>query len=214
VHSLLNKGIGLLYHTGHGTDTGWDQCFALEGLDNLRNADRLPIVFSAGCSTARFATLPPYEAYVDREGKEHKGTNAGEVFTNPPPPPAPYQKGSFNPPGLGEQLLRGGPNGAVAYIGCNTGSHPCGLTLMEGFVKAFQALDATPDESKARPNGGPRLGDCWSQAVSYYYDSERLSQLAPNEDWYPASIFFLGMKFMLFGDPTLLMPARPMPTSK
>jgi hypothetical protein len=214
VHSLLNQGVGLLYHTGHGTDTEWEQCFSLNGLDNLRNADRLPILFSAGCSTARFATLPPYEAYVDREGKTHKGTNAGEVFTNPPPPPAPYQKGSFNPPGLGEQLLRGGPNGAVAYIGCNTGSQPCGLTLMEGFVKAFQALGATRGEPKTGPNRGPRLGDCWSQAVSYYYDSERLSQLAPNEDWYPASIFFQGMKFMLFGDPTLLMPTRPMATSK
>lgn len=195
VRSLLNTGVGLLYHTGHGSDTIWDQCFSLDGLAQLRNADRLPILFSAGCSTARFATLPPYEAYVDVEAKEHPGTFDGEVFTSPPPPPAPYQKGRFNPPGLGEQLLRDGPNGAVAYIGCNTGSQPCGLTLMEGFVRAFGAA-----------KGKPRLGDCWSQAVSYYYDTERLSQLVPNDDWYPASIFFQGMKFMLFGDPTLKMP--------
>ena len=198
VLSLFNKGVGLLYHAGHGTDTEWEQCFSLQGLAQLNNADRLPIVFSAGCSTARFATLPPYEAYMDVAGKEHKGTNGGEVFTSPPPAPAPYQKGRFNPPGLGEQLLRGGPHGAVAYIGCNTGSQPCGLTLMEGFAKAFGAA-----------KGVPRLGDCWSQAVTYYVDTERLSQLAPTNDWYPASIFFQGMKFMLFGDPTLKMPTPP-----
>jgi hypothetical protein len=27
--------------------------------------------------------------------------------------------------------------------------------------------------------------------------------MASNDDWYPPSIFFQGMKFMLFGDPTL-----------
>ena len=63
--------------------------------------------------------------YVDVDGKEHKGTTAGEVFEAPPPPPAPYQRGKYNVTGLGEQLLRAGPNGAVAYIGCNTGSQPC-----------------------------------------------------------------------------------------
>ena len=47
------------------------------------------------------------------------------------PPPAPYQKGKYNPTGLGEQLLKKGPDGAAAYIGCNTGSQPCGLTSHE-----------------------------------------------------------------------------------
>jgi hypothetical protein len=203
VRALLNAGVALLCHTGHGSDTGWDQCLSLAQMAQIRNADRLPILLSAGCSTARFATLPPYEAYVDVSGKEHAGTNSGEVFTAPPEPPAPYQKGRFNPPGLGEQLLRGGPGGAVAYIGCNTGSQPCGLTLLEGFIGALGAA-----------KGEPRLGDCWSQAVSYYYATERLSQIVPSEDWYPASIFFQGMKFMLFGDPSLKITAPQMRPQK
>jgi hypothetical protein len=95
---------------------------------------------------------------------------------------------------LGEQLLRGSDNGAVAYIGCNTGSQPCALTLLEGFVDALH---------RARE---PRLGDCWAGAVAYYYEHERLATLKPNDDWYPPSIFFQGMKFMLFGDPSLRMP--------
>ncbi len=193
--SLMNEGVGLVFHAGHGSDDSWEGCTNLDTLlSKLHNADRLPVVLSAGCSTARFATLPPYEAYLDVHGAEHKGTNFGEIFHAPPPPPAVYQKGRYNPTGLGEGLLRRGPTGAVAYIGCNTGSQPCGLTLLEGFSLALARRDE------------PRLGDCWSSAVAHYYDAEHLATIRPTPDWYPASIFFQGMKFMLFGDPSLRLP--------
>lgn len=194
VLQLLDTGVDLLLHAGHGTDTSWNECLHLAKVKQLKNAQRLPVLVSAGCSTARFATLPPYEPYLDVHNVEHKGSDAGEVFKEPPPPPAAYQKGRFNPPGLGEQLVRQGPNGAVAYIGCNTGSQPCGLTLLQGFAKAWGEAPA------------PRLGDCWAQAVSFYYDQEHLETLKPNADWYPPSIFFQGMKFMLYGDPSLRLP--------
>lgn len=79
-------------------------------------------------------------------------------------------------------------------IGCNTGSQPCGLTLLEGFVLGLGEVDE------------PRLGDCWNHAIRHYHRKERLSEIAPTESWYPASIYFQGMKFMLFGDPSLLLP--------
>ena len=88
-----------------------------------------------------------------------------------------------------------GQSGAVAYIGCNTGSQPCALTLLDGFMIAL------------RKAAHPRVGDCWASAISYYYDKEGLARLTPNDDWYPPAIFFQGMKFMLFGDPTL--PTAP-----
>ena len=43
----------------------------------------------------------------------------------------------------------------------------------------------------------------WVVGVSRYVEVERLHELAPTDSWYPPSIFFQGMKFMLFGDPTL-----------
>ena len=196
LRAVLNEGVGLVVHAGHGAADAWEQCFSLGDLDRITNSARLPVVISAGCSTAYFAPLAPYGAYVDVEGKEHRGTDDKEVFTAPPPPPSPYQRGRFNPTGLGEQVLKRGPNGAVAYIGCNTGSQPCGLTLVEGFVRALA-------EAKE-----PRLGDCWASAIRYYFDKEHLAALKPNADWYPPSIFFQGMKFMLFGDPSLRMPAN------
>ncbi len=199
VRALFDRGMGLVVHTGHGQADAWEQCFSLRDLDAITNASALPVVISAGCSTAYFAPLPPYDGYVDVDGQQHAGTDHKEVFTAPPPPPAPFQKGRFNPTGLGEQLLKRSTNGAVAYIGCNTGSQPCGLTLVEGFVIALA-------ETKQ-----PRLGDCWASAVRFYYDKEHLATLKPNADWYPPSIFFQGMKFMLFGDPSQRLPENTPP---
>ena len=196
LRDVFNQGAALVVHAGHGAADAWDQCFSLRDLDAITNASCLPVVISGGCSTAYFAPLPPYGAYVDVNGVEHQGTDDHEVFSTPPPPPAPYQRGRFNPTGLGEQVLKRGPNGAVAYIGCNTGSQPCALTLLRGFVS----------ELARQPE--PRLGDCWAGAIRYYYDHEHLASLKPNEDWYPPSIFFQGMKFMLFGDPSLRLPSN------
>ena len=159
---MLNEGVGLLVHTGHGQPDAWEQCFSVADLDRLTNATKLPVVISVGCSTAYFAPLAPYGQYVDVDGREHAGTDTGEKFQAPPPPPAPYQRGRFNPTGLGEQMLKRKPSGAVAYIGCNTGSQPCALTLADGFVRVL---------AEARE---PRLGDCWAAAVRFYFEAEHL----------------------------------------
>jgi len=91
---------------------------------------------------------------------------------------------------MGEELLRLSGAGALAYIGCNTGSQPCALTLQRGFVEACS-------------NPGIRLGDAWNAGLRYYFAEEHLADLKPDAGWYPPSIFFQGMKFMLFGDPTV-----------
>jgi hypothetical protein len=201
VIAALNEGAGLACHVGHGSDSQWAGSLSVRGLGKLKDADRLPVIISCGCSTATCAPLPPYTAYVDVDGKEHAGTDKNrEVFHGPPPPPAPYQKGKYNLSGLGEKALRRGPGGAVVYIGCNTGAQPCAITLMEGFLAAMRK---TPH---------PVVGDCWASALRYYYDKEKLAKIAPNNDWYPPSIFFQGMKFMFFGDPTL--PLAPAETSE
>ena len=197
VMALLRGGVRLLCHVGHGEADRWDGCLSLRALDQLPAQARPGVLFSAGCTTARLCTLPPYEAYVDVAGVSHRGTNAGEVFTSPPPPPAPYQRGPHNPTSLGEQCLRRA-TGAVGYIGCDTGAQPCALTLLAGFVGAL----------RGSPTG--RLGDLWVAALRHYWQAERLGELRPTADWYPPAVFFQGMKFLLFGDPTLVLraPAR------
>jgi Peptidase family C25 len=202
VIEAANAGCGLIAHVGHGSDNSWYKSISTRGLGKLKDADRLPVMISVGCSTANFAPLPPYSAYVDSEGQEHAGTNNKEVFRAPPPPPSPYQKGKYNPTGLGEQMLKRGETGAVVYIGCNTGAQPCAITLLEGFLAAMR---------KPEP---PLVGDCWVSAIHYYYDHEKLAKLTPNKDWYPPSIFFQGMKFMFFGDPTVPFARSPASQAK
>ncbi len=196
VRALLNEGTGLVVHTGHGQPDRWEQCFSTADLEKLTPTESLPVFLSAGCSTAHFAPLPPYEPYVDIHGESHAGTDHGETFTAPPPPPAPLQIGPVNPTCLGEQLLRSPGTGGVAYIGCNTGSQPFGLTLVEGFIRELSTGTV------------PRLGDCWNSAVRYYIEQQNLRKLTPTDSWVPPSIFFQAMKFMVFGDPSLRMPAN------
>jgi Peptidase family C25 len=187
---LWNRGQDLILHAGHGNPGDWEQCISVRALPKLVSCDRIPVVFSAGCSTAYFAALAPYDDYMDADGAEHAGTDHGEVFTAPPPPPANYQRGKYNKTGLGEELVRMPQGGAVAYIGCNTGSQPCGLTLQRGFAAAVAGEHV-------------RLGEAWNEALRFYHQQERLAELKPNASWYPPSIFFQGMKFMLFGDPSI-----------
>jgi len=71
---LWNRGEDLILHAGHGLPDEWDQCFSAAALSRLGNGSRLPIVFSAGCSTAYFAALAPYDGYLDSKGLNHIGT--------------------------------------------------------------------------------------------------------------------------------------------
>ena len=196
VRAILNEGAGLMVHTGHGNPDRWDQCLTLADVAKLTNTSSLPVFFSAGCSTAHFAPLPPYEPYLDQAGVAHEGTDRGEKFNSPPLPPAPLQPGKVNPTCLGEQLLKQKDTGGVAYIGCNTGSQPFGLTLVDGFIRELATAPT------------PRLGDCWNSAIRYYVTQQKLGELKPTESWVPPSIFFQGMKFMVFGDPSLRLPAN------
>ena len=191
---LLNDGVDLMLHSGHGSGDQWEQSLHLRDYSKIQNMHRLPVMMSIGCDSARFATLPPYEPYLDVHGVEHQGTNAGEVFDAPPPPAVTYAQGKYNQESLGKKLVTGGPNGAVAYIGCNTGGQPCALTLMDGFTKSWGQSPSA------------RLGDCWKDAVAYYYDQQNLDTIVPDDGWYPASIFFQGMKYMVYGDPSLRLP--------
>lgn len=195
VLALLQGGLDLLVHVGHGGSDAWHASLSARAIPSLTNRERLPVILSAGCSTAVFVANGPYEGYVDVRGQEHAGTNHGEVFDAPPPPPAPYQTGAHNPTSMGEELLRAGPDGAVAYVGCNTGGQPAALTLLEGFAESLGRRTA------------PRLGDCWLDAIEHFHVAERTSELVPTDGWYPPSIFYQPMKYMLFGDPSLALPA-------
>ncbi|MDZ4832121.1 MAG: C25 family cysteine peptidase [Phycisphaerae bacterium] len=179
-----------IFHTGHGSPGAYEGCLAMNTLTGVQQTDALPICVSAGCSTSEVMTQAPYQPYVDVAGIQHIGTNAGERFTSPPPPPNVYQTGASNSTSLAEELVRREHGGAVATIGCVTGSQPCAVSLIDGLTEAIAS-------------GTPTLGACWNHAVARYWEIERLDAINPTADWYPASIFFQGMKFIVLGDPGL-----------
>jgi len=194
VLAALKGGVVLALHSGHGAPDGWHGCLGPNEAAAL--ADAPPAIYaSAGCSTAEVTVQPPYSPYLDVSGILHRGTNDGEVFPAPPAPPSPLQPGRLERTSLGERLVRMPRGGAVAYFGCTTGSQPCALTLVEGLA-LYVASDRQPR----------RLGDAWAFAIARYWREERLADLKPTADWYPPSIFFQGMKFILLGDPSLPLP--------
>ena len=43
VLAALNAGAGLVVHVGHGSEHTWHGCFSVGSLEQVKNADRLPI---------------------------------------------------------------------------------------------------------------------------------------------------------------------------
>ena len=193
VSDAMRAGAPLVLHTGHGEPEGWQH--GLRAADLAKSSDParscLPVVLSIGCSTAVVAPQPPYEPYRDAEGADHSGTNAGEAFTAPPPPPACLQPREFAHASIGARAVAMPVGGAVAYIGCVTGSQPCAHTLLDEFARF---LSERPDAP---------AGEAWRHALARYVELERLRDLKPTESWYPPSIFFQPMKFVFLGDPTV-----------
>ncbi len=193
VIDALAAGRALVLHTGHGHPHGWEHGLQAKDLARTSGSTTLPVLFSIGCSTAEISAQPPYTAYLDADGVTHAGTNNGEIFSAPPPPPACRQSARFGATSLGEESVRMPDGGAIAYIGCVTGSQPCAHTLLDGFA---EFVGAHPRSS---------IGEAWKFALTRYVREERLATLKPTADWYPTSIYFQPMKFVLLGDPSVVL---------
>jgi hypothetical protein len=128
--------------------------------------------------------------------REHRGTNDGEVFADPPPP-APLQPGPLRLHRPGERLLRSPTGGAVVYMAAAQARSPA----------RSRCSRASPRPSPPRPtraSATPGTAPCATTTRA-----SGLSELVPTDSWYPPSVFFQGMKFLFLGDPTLrLTPER------
>ncbi len=165
VAEALAQGPAALFHSGHGQPWGWEGCFDRATINGAPATDTRPLFYSIGGSTA--------------------------VICTPPPSPASLQPSPFNATSVSEEALRRPDGCAIVVIGCVTGSQPCALTLLDGFV------DALAQDPRAA------AGEWWTAALARYVRYERLLGLEPTDSWYPPSIFFQGMKFVYLGDPTV-----------
>jgi len=83
-------------------------------------------------------------------GREHNGTDANESSRRLRRRQS-YQGGRFNSSCLGEALLRSATNGAVAYIGCDTGSQPCAADVGRRFHNSARRIQASHGWATAGP---------------------------------------------------------------
>jgi hypothetical protein len=195
VAAQLNRGVGLVIDVGHGETNGW-RGLKKADLAGLRNADRLPIVFSVGCDTTPLGpgTLPT-TGYRNRNGKVVSAQDLAKTAL--PPPPGVYQPElrALTPMSFGQQMVVGGPTGAVAYIGFTINSNHW-HELLEGFLLA---VDQNPP---------PRLGDVWNFALRHHRKVRKdfINRNKGNYDGLHS--FDQGLRAILLGDPTLLLPSE------
>jgi hypothetical protein len=196
--SIIQDGVGAINVGGHGSEDSWGvNAFTTKSALTLRNK-LLPIVFNTGCGTAQFAVQPPYEAYMDVNGAAHKGVNEGELWpeSHTLPPPATLQTDTHD--AFPEHMLvNNAPYGAIAYVGCVTGSQAWARYLDEFFFKGYSE--------------GSRLGDMWKLMVTEY--CSKVPAIGPigrgettrksGGEWFLVAGYHQPMKFMFFGDPSL-----------
>jgi len=190
INDYLDKGIGFVSYMGHGNMDVWANIYTSEFVSSLNNLNRLTVIFTGGCGTAEFATLPPYSAYTDINGVYHQGTNNGEIFTQTPQQPACIQQEN-NPDSMAEVFTVYYDVGAVGYFGFITGSQSgFNSTLNYCFFEAIV-------------NGHPALGDIWAYMVEKYYETQNFPETVSTPDWTLVAGFHQPWKLFLFGDPSL-----------
>jgi hypothetical protein len=184
----INNGVGFVTYIGHGDNSMWVDYLTIKDLFGLTNASSPAIIFSTACGTSEFGPRPPADPYMDVNGVMHIGNDAGEVFSDVPPPPANIQTDYID--GFGEIITVQIEGGAVAYVGAITGSQQYGLDLNYYF---FQGLSV----------GKPTVGDMWMYMVQTYYQKNTFPVNVDPPDWTVLARFHQAWKFMLFGDPSL-----------
>jgi len=209
----LTSGVGFVNYGGHGNRDVWDNVFYTWSIDNRTfNNFKLPIVHSVGCGTAQFAVQPPYETYVDIDGRTHLGINNGELWPTSLtlPPPTPLQTDIHD--SFPEHMLCYHPDkGAIGYVGCVTGAQAWSKYLDEFFFEGYHEPYAFDGHHLV-----VTLGDMWTNMVTQYCDTTKTESgrtLGPigrgettqkaNGDWFKVAGYHQPIKFMLFGDPSL-----------
>lgn len=163
----------------------------------LENSNRLPVMFSVGCNTAQFHVG---STYVDKNGNEFTSPDKSwpaDPNASVSPEPNPVQrKGSksYDVESMAEYFLLKGDTGAIAYIGCYTGSQAAGQELDKHFFEGcrYSFKPAT-------------LGSVWNYAVNRLIDNNFHFDPNTEIDWYPQAAYHHIQKFLLFGDPSLMV---------
>ncbi|WPD22544.1 MAG: C25 family cysteine peptidase [Candidatus Electrothrix scaldis] len=205
VRNEINAGVGFTVFSGHGARTLWGNSTTTNDIRMLNNTGRLPIIFAAACSTARFH----YDgSYLDVQGNTFVNDLECPIYNdahrcwpvNPDaavrPEPAAIQRNSqqnFDVESMAEEFLVKQDSGGIGYIGAYTGTQGGSQYLM----KYFFDIHAN-SYKRFQP-----LGFLWNYAVERYINNNFHIDFNTTSQWVPQAMFHHIQKYMLFGDPSL-----------
>ena len=219
VAGKINLSVWVSY-VGHGSVHGWDGNGFRKGLVKMTERNSaLPVIFAAGCATARFAVGTPFDSeYVDAMGVRHKFAAAPGAGPDKPsvpammdtltgqvwgahcngcnllplvaPKPNPYDFDRGNANFAYPWLFSYPDGGAIAYFG------------QQGIMTDGMAAELETYMLTDYLKGQRTLGEIYLRAERQYW--EHHIDDAGRQDGHSPSRLFLGF-FVMFGDPSLRM---------
>lgn len=199
LENALDAGVGFVSYVGHGAGAGsgkdgglWGGWYPYDRIPFLNNQSRLPIIFSAACSTGLF----------------HFGSGSyfakwGFVYSNDltpvnpnkyrwAPEPISFSPETYDKDSMAEHFLVKGLQGGIAFIGSYTGTQGGTHALAKYFFQAHAS-------------GMDVIGDAWNEAITNFVNTNIASLTYPGHSWRTAANYHHVHKMLLFGDPSLRM---------
>jgi len=203
ITNYINQGVGFLNYYGHGDMANFAWVYDARHVDDLTNADKLPVVFSSGCQNAEFAPAPPWQDYYDINDVFHAAHGPGPDEIVPAPKPVqPGQGATHNcdREACPENWLVYRDTGAIAFIGsAGLGNPDIPAILDKDLFKAYNL-------------GHRTFGDMWKYMIQQYLDGYGYFDQQGNiidtvypilGDWERKATWNGLVRFIAFGDPSL-----------
>lgn len=189
INTHLNDGAGFMNVISHGSPVSWGVYDVTSDMSGLTNDDKLTIIYSFGCSTAKVGPICPADDYIDIWGTKQTDSY---LYSYPVPKsswvepeiPDPLQDSTTDIACMPEYWNFYSNDGAVAFVGSTAEtSGVMGSPVMQYF------FDSIADGDRV-------LGDVWN-SVSLKVESGGHSI---DSDWDHARRW---LYINVFGDPTL-----------
>ena len=199
INFYLNAGAGFMNVISHGNEYSWGVYDVRTDMSGLSNGDKLTVVYSFGCSTAKVGPIAAADPYIDVNGtyRDYGTTYDASYYPCPianwtePATPSPLQNATTDISCMPEYWDFVSDNGAVAFVGSTAeASGVMGSPVMQYFFQSFA-------------NDGYRvLGDVWKSV------GDKVINGSHNIDsnWDHARRW---LYINLFGDPTLVLGGLP-----
>ncbi|MBC7080742.1 MAG: hypothetical protein H5T44_00590 [Thermoplasmatales archaeon] len=180
INTHLNDGAGFMNVISHGNNVSWGVYNVQTDMDGLTNVDKLTVIYSFGCSTAKLGPICPINRYIDVNGTVR---DYGGEYTYPipigswvePAEPNVIQGSATDISCMPEYWDLYYENGAIAFVGSTAeSSGVMGSPVMQKFFQSFAEGhrilgDLWKSLNDKIINGSYDIGSDWDRTRRYLY---------------------------------------------